>query len=260
MQGLFKNPLASPYILGIASGASAGAAAVVILNLENFIGIFSLPTGALLGAILVTILVYRLARTPLGKTSIYTLILAGIALGAFFSAVTSFFIFLAPGHEEIGQIVFWTMGSLGRADWTYVWILVPISVSGSLIIITFARDLNALALGEDQATHLGIETEMVKRILLATATLITSTSISFTGTIGFIGLIIPHAMRLVTGPDHRILLPTSALAGAIFLIWTDAAARTLSKPAEIPVGIITAFFGAPFFLYLLRTRRGGEVR
>lgn len=256
MQGIFHNPLASPYILGIASGASAGAALVVILNMKS---IFALPLGAFFGGAVVVALVYKLAEGRGGKTSIYTLILAGVALGALFSALTSFLIFLAAGSERIREIVFWIMGGLGRANWIYFYILMPTVAFGLLVIIIFSRDLNALALGEEGAMHLGIDAETVKRILLGTTTLLTSAAVAFAGTIGFIGLITPHMMRLLMGPDHRFLLPATALAGAIFLIWADTAARIILQPAELPVGIITAFFGAPFFLYLLKTRRGGGM-
>ncbi len=258
MQGLFLNPLASPYILGIASGATCGAAAAISLNLRHFIGPAALPAGAFLGSFLVVLVVYKLAQAREGRTSIYTLILTGVALGAFFSALTSLFIFLAS-VEGMREIVFWTLGGLGRSEWSYVYILLPVAVLCGLIIMVFSRDLNVLALGEEKATYLGIETETLKKMLLLAATLLTSTSIAFTGTIGFVGLITPHAVRLFTGPDHRYLLPATALVGGLFLLWTDVLARTALQPAELPVGIITAFFGAPFFLYLLRTKRGGEV-
>lgn len=258
MQGLFLNPLASPYILGIASGASAGAAAAISFNLRQLFGPVALPGGAFLGSLLVVLIVYKLAKVREGRTSIYTLILTGVALGAFFSALTSLLIFLASA-EGVREIVFWTLGGLGRSEWAYFYILLPVVALCGLLIVIFSRDLNVLALGEEKASYLGIETETVKKILLFAATLLTSTSIAFTGTIGFVGLITPHAVRLFTGPDHRFLLPATALVGGLFLLWTDAAARTIVQPIELPVGIITAFFGAPFFLYLLRTRRSGEM-
>jgi len=246
MQGLFRNPLASPYVLGIASGASSGAALVILMNLH---AVFFLPLGALVGGALAAGIVYGLAQERGKKTSVYTLILAGVAVGALFSAVTSFIIFLSSGTERMTDLIFWIMGGLGRANWAYLCVLFPIVMFGSLILIAFSRDLNALAMGEEGAFHLGINPETSKRVMLSVSV------VAFAGTIGFVGLIIPHIMRLIMGPDHRFLLPATAIAGAIFLVCADMAARTVVQPAELPVGIITAFLGAPFFLYLLKTKK-----
>lgn len=256
MQGLFRNPLASPYVLGIAGGASTGAAAVIALG---FRGPLALPLGAFLGGALAVSLVYRLAQTRTGRSSTLSLILAGVALGALFSALTSFLLFITAGDRRLSEILFWTMGSLGRASWPYLWAMPPVALFGSLLLQLTARELNALALGEEGARHLGIEPERFKRALLLVTTLLTSTAVAFAGTIGFVGLVTPHVIRLLLGPDHRFLLPASALAGGIFLIWADAVARTALSPAELPLGIITALIGGPFFLYLLRTRAGGEM-
>ncbi len=255
MQGLFRNPLASPYVLGIASGASAGASAGIALGFQ---GPLAIPLGAFIGGSLAVALVYYLARTRAGRSTGYGLILAGVALGAVFSAVTSFLLFLTAGDRRLSEILFWTMGGLGRAGWPQFWVMLPVALLGTIFLQAMARELNALAIGEEGAFHLGIEPERLKKILLIVTTLLTSTAVAFAGTIGFVGLITPHIMRLVLGPDHRILLPATALAGGIFLVWADAAARTVMRPAELPVGIITAFVGAPFFLYLLRTRLGGK--
>ncbi|MCK4599987.1 iron chelate uptake ABC transporter family permease subunit, partial [Candidatus Bipolaricaulota bacterium] len=200
-------------------------------------------------------IVYQLAQERDRKTSVYTLILAGVAVGALFSAVTSFIIFLSSGTERMTDVIFWIMGGLGRANWTYLYVLTPIVALGSVILIVFSRDLNALAMGEEGAFHLGVNPETSKRIMLGVATLLTSSAVAFAGTIGFVGLIIPHIMRLIIGPDHRFLLPATAIAGAVFLVWADMVARTVVQPAELPVGIITAFLGAPFFLYLLKTKK-----
>jgi iron complex transport system permease protein len=256
MQGLFRNPLASPYVLGIASGASTGAAATIALG---FRGPLALPLGAFLGGALAVSLVYRLARTRAGRSSTLGLILAGVALGALFSAITSFLLFTTAGDRRLSEILFWTMGGLGRVNWSYLWAMLPVAILGASFLQIAARELNALALGEEGARHLGIEPERFKKVLLLVTTLLTSTAVAFAGTIGFVGLVTPHVIRLILGPDHRALLPASALAGGIFLIWADAAARTVMRPAELPLGIITALIGAPFFLYLLRTRAGGEM-
>jgi len=247
MQGLFRNPLATPYILGVASGGSAGAAAVILLGTG---GSIALPLGATLGATSSVLAVYGLAYTRRG-VSTYTLILAGVALSALFSAITTMLIFFAGPHEQ-SRILFWIMGGLWRADWNSLGVIAPVVLSGIGASFFWSRDLNALALGENVATHLGVEPETVKRILLAITTVTTAFCVAAAGTIGFIGLIVPHAFRLIIGPDHRFLLPLAALGGGSFLILTDVIAKVALKPVEIPVGAITAFFGAPFFLYLLR--------
>lgn len=258
MQGIFRNPLADPYLLGIASGATAGAAAVIALHLEQIT--FALPAAAFSGGLLAVSIVYRIASTQRsGRFDNFTLILAGVALAALFSAITAFFLYMAGERERRG-ILFWVMGGLAGSSWPYVYLLLPIALLGGVGLWVFARDLNALALGEEQAAHLGIEPGRLKKILLAIATLMTAAAVSTSGTIGFVGLIVPHAIRLLIGPDHRWLLPTSALAGAVFLMLCDTAARMIIAPAELPVGIITALFGAPFFLYLLRRSKHNSLQ
>ncbi|TFH08387.1 MAG: iron ABC transporter [Candidatus Atribacteria bacterium] len=251
MQGVFGNPLASPYILGIASGATAGAAVAILFASGSLL---FLPMGAFIGASVAALAVFRLARGSDGRTSVLTLILAGVAIGALFSALTSFLLFLSSGGEKLSDVLFWIMGGLGRASWTSVAVLAPIVVAGISAVLYFTRDLNALALGEEGAQHVGVNPESLYRWLLVLTTLLTASAVAMAGTIGFIGLVVPHVMRLLLGPDHRRLIPASALVGGCFLIWSDMAARTVLAPAELPVGVITAFFGAPFFLYLLKTR------
>jgi iron complex transport system permease protein len=251
MQGLFRNPLASPYVLGIASGASTGAALAILFASGS---VFFLPLGAFAGAAAAALVVYGLARGRDRRTSIFTLILAGVAVGALFSSVTSFLIFLSSGGEKLSDVLFWIMGGLGRASWSSIAILTPIVGVGIAVVFTFARDLNALSLGEEGAFHVGVNPDTLARWLLGTTTLLTGAAVAMAGTIGFIGLVIPHVMRLLVGPDHRGLIPVSALAGGCFLVWSDMAARTVFAPAELPVGVITAFLGAPFFLYLLKAR------
>ncbi len=253
MQGLFKNPMADPYVIGISSGAALGATLAVVLGVQ---GIFSMPLLAFMGALSSAFLVYSIARVD-GQMQMETVLLSGIAVAIFFSAIASFFMYVAG--ENLHQIVFWLMGGLWASGWDRVGVsFAPIFI-GILGIYLFARDLNVLQLGEESAVHLGIEIEQVKRILLALSSLIAGIAVSVSGIIGFVGLIIPHMVRIMTGPDHRILIPASALVGAIFLILADSVARTIISPAELPVGIITAFFGAPFFVYLLR-RKGRAIQ
>lgn len=246
MQGVFRNPLASPYLLGVAGGATAGAAAAVVLGLRPFL---PLPLAAFAGGVLAAFLVMRLARTELG------LILAGIALGSLFSALTSFLLFLAAGHRRLEEILFWTMGSLGRADWKGVELLAPVVIAGALFLGAWARRLDALSLGEEGARFLGLEPRALRHLLLGAAVFLTASAVSLTGTIGFVGLIVPHMVRLVLGPGHRALIPAVALAGGTFLVWADVFARTVLAPAELPVGVVTALVGVPFFLFLLRRAR-----
>jgi len=252
MQGLFRNPLADPYLLGIASGATAGAALVIILQWDTIA--LALPVGSFLGGLLAVAMVYQLSRGRFGRLDNLTLILAGVALAALFSAVSSFLLYVA-NNDETRRIVFWVLGGLGGAQWSHVKSLFFIVLIGFTVMLAFAREINALILGEEMATHLGVQPESVKKILMLTATLITAGAVAFAGTIGFIGLIIPHAVRWIVGPNNRILIPVSGLCGATLLIACDTAARTVVQPAEIPVGIITALIGAPFFLLLLKRHR-----
>lgn len=256
LQGVFRNPLACPYVLGIASGASAGAAAAVTLGAG---GSAALPGGALLGGILAASLVYGLGRSRSGGTGL-TLVLAGVALSALFAAVTGSLLFIASGDRRLVEILFWTMGGFSRATWGQVAIVLPVAAVCGCGLWGVARELDALSLGETRAFGLGVRPARLNLIVLGLTTLLTSTAVAFAGTIGFVGLITPHAVRLVLGPDHRRLLPASALAGGIFLVGADLAARTAIPPAELPVGILTALVGAPFFLYLLWTRTVREVR
>ena len=249
MQGLFRNPLASPYVTGIASGSAFGASLAIILKLET---VWIAPL-AFLFSLATSFLVYFIAKAK-GKISISSLLLAGIAISLFFSALVSFMQYIA-GERELRQIVFWLMGGLWASNWNKVIISLPLILSGSFGILFFSRDLNILLSGEESALNLGVDVENVRRMVLVLASLVTATCVSFCGIIGFVGLVVPHIMRLIVGPDHRILLPSSFLAGAIFLIWTDTLARKIIAPTELPVGIITAILGVPFFLFLLIRRR-----
>jgi len=252
-QGLFRNPLADPYIIGVSQGASLGAVVGFLLPTSmNFLGVGIIPAFAFIGALISTAVVYLLARQ--GKTlPVTTLILAGVALGALLSSVISYLV-ISSG-DKMHSIIFWMMGSFSLSQWSDVWLVIPYMLVGITVIILYARPLNVMQLDEEQAQQLGINVERLKIVLLAAATLITAAAVSFVGTIGFVGIIIPHAVRLLWGADHRFLLPLSVLSGAIFLIFADLLARTVLSPTEVPVGVVTALFGAPFFLYLLRKRK-----
>jgi len=251
MQGLFQNPLADPYVLGVSSGATAGAALMISIGLLSTP--FALPLGAFWGGILAIVLVYKIAHSQASKISTSDLILTGIAISTLFSALTAILISLSP-NEQLRSIIFWIMGSLTIAKWSLLLPLLILVSFGTMIALMFVHHLNAFALGEEMAIHLGINPESLKKVLLILVTLLTSGVVCICGTIGFVGLIIPHIMRLLLGSDNRLLLPASALGGASFLILCDILARILAKPAELPIGVITAFFGALLFLYLLHIK------
>jgi iron complex transport system permease protein len=252
-QGLFRNPLADPYLIGVAQGAALGAVIGFLLPFGGVgMGFGIIPLLAFIGALVSVAIVYSLARV--GKTlPMTTLILAGVALGAFWWAIVSYLIITSG--EKMHGIIFWLMGSFSLSEWLEVKVVLPYVVVGVIVILLYARSLNIMQLDEEQAQQLGVNVEKVKLVLLAAATLITAAAVSFVGTIGFVGIIIPHAVRLMWGPDHRFLLPLSVLTGAVFLILADLVARTALAPVEIPIGVITAICGAPFFLYLLRRRK-----
>ncbi|MHB1127172.1 MAG: FecCD family ABC transporter permease [Bacillota bacterium] len=250
-QGLLRNPLADPYTIGVSSGAAVGAVIAILLQGIGQ-GIGMVPIFALVGAMLTITLVYQLARIG-GRVAVETLILSGVIVGSFMTSILSFL--LTKSYDNLQQVIYWLMGSLSLRSWEHVVFSFPYLIAGMLIIWFFARDLNALALGEDTAQHLGVEVERVKTLLLFLASLITALAVSVSGTIGFVGLTVPHVVRMVLGPDHRVLIPVSALTGSIFLILADTIARTSIAPSELPVGVVTAFVGAPFFAYLLRAKK-----
>ncbi|AUS09809.1 iron ABC transporter [Laceyella sacchari] len=249
-QGILRNPLADPYVLGVSSGAAVGSALIVITGWGlSLLGSWSLPLAAFAGAAVSVLLVLRLAqiRKHLQVTS---LILAGVVVQAFFGAVLTLIISLSP--EELNRIQFWLMGSLALREWQHVEAVLPFCVSGFALCWLFSRELNLFALGDRSATHLGLSVSQVRLGLILLASLMTGAAVSVAGMIGFVGLVIPHIMRMLTGGDHRTLIPLSLLAGAIFLIWADALARVVLEPRELPLGVITAFVGAPFFAVILR--------
>ncbi len=252
-QGLFRNPLADPYLLGVAQGSALGAVIGLLFPFSHSAWIGSVPMLALCGGLITIVILYSLARV--GRTlPMTTLILAGVALGAFLTAIISFLEY--ESGDKLHGVIFWLMGSFSNAEWKDVYVLFPYLIVCLIPIYLYSRPLNLIQMDEEQAKQLGVNVEKVKLILLLTATLITAAAVSFAGCIGFVGLVIPHAVRLIWGPDYRFLLPLSTIVGAIFLILTDTLCRTVAGGgAEIPVGIITAFVGAPFFLYLLRQKK-----
>lgn len=252
-QGMLKNPMADPFIIGTSSGAALGAALAILLKLNNaFLGIGYVSIFAFLGALLATFIVYNLAKVN-SRVPVTTLLLAGIATGQFFTAMMSFIMVISS--KDITSIVFWTMGSFSSRGWNHVKIAFLPIIIGTIILFVFAKDLNLLLLGEDAAENMGVEVEKTKKVILVTSAFITAFAVSVSGIIGFVGLIIPHITRMVISPDNRILMPASGLVGGIFLVLVDTFARTVIAPTEVPVGIITALAGGPFFIYLLKTTK-----
>lgn len=251
MQCVTKNPIAEPYILGISSGASCGAVAIIVLGGVTQLGITSITSGAFVGSIVSGILVFAIG-TQMGRTTSTTrLVLSGMAISTIFSALTNLLIYSAKNANQAKNALFWTIGSLGGAKWDVL--LIPFIALVIVIIISFimSKSLDILLLGDDSAVILGINVKLVKSIILILATLLTSTLVAITGAIGFIGLVVPHVCRTIAGSDHKKLIVLSSLIGSIFLIISDIAARGIFPPIEIPIGIITSLVGGPFFLYLI---------
>jgi iron complex transport system permease protein len=254
-QGLFRNPLADPYLIGVSSGAGLGATIAIVFGVQfRWEGLGAVSLFAFGGALAATVLVYGLSRMG-GRVSVATLLLAGVALGAFLTSFTTYLMFRAPDAFRTVHVVGWLMGSFALASWPRVSLLAPFALVGGFLLWTYAHRLNVLQLDEDQARQLGIPLTRTRLVLIVLVSLVMAAAVSVSGVIGFVGLIIPHAVRLVWGPDHRFLLPMSAVGGGLFMILADGLARMLLSPAELPVGVVTAFCGAPFFLYLLRQRR-----
>jgi iron complex transport system permease protein len=251
LQALLRNPLADPYILGVSSGAAVGAIIAILMGLS--IHSFGLPLASFFGAILTVIVVFYFGRQD-GKIHPNTLLLAGVIIGSFLSALIMFFISVSQ-KEELRTIIFWLMGDFSFSSVRAILVILPYISLGILVLYLRSRQLNLILAGEENAVQLGVDVERLKVFSYLFASLITAASVSVCGLIGFVGLIIPHSVRLVFGPDHRLLIPASALVGASFLIASDTFARTLLAPIELPVGVITAAFGGPFFIYLLRTRK-----
>lgn len=258
MQGLFRNSLADAGLIGVSSGGALGGVLAISTGLAS-VSTFALPCATLTGAVLTAFAVYFFA-TRKERTQLTTLLLVGIAVNAALASMTSLILSLAPDYEISRQMLFWLMGGLEGRGWTHLQVMLPFAVSGLLPALCFSRDLNALLLGEEVAQSLGIQVEWMKRLLLMFAAFMAGAAVAMGGTIGFVGLVIPHVTRLLVGPHHRLLLPSALLGGAIFLVWCDLLARTLAPAEELRLGIITACVGAPMFLHLLlrqeRQQRG----
>jgi iron complex transport system permease protein len=252
-QGILLNPLADPYTLGISSGAAFGASLALLANV-TMLGHFSTPIFAFVGAILTLLIVMRLS-TFNGQISAQTLILSGVIVGAILSAGISFLKYLAD--EQVAIIIFWLMGSFASSTWNGVLLVGSTLIFGILVTLYFGRDLNIMSLGRRSSDTLGVETAKVRKILLLTASLVTAVCVAVTGIIGFIGLIVPHLMRYLVGPDNRKLLPVSALAGAILLLLADTMTRAV-LPVEVPIGVLTALIGGPFFCVIFRQKQKGK--
>jgi iron complex transport system permease protein len=251
-QGLLRNPLADPYTIGVSSGAAVGATLAILL-FSGSATAFIVPLCGFVGALLALFIVYRLGSVG-GRLPVVTVLLAGVVVSSFLSAVISLVMLFAG--EQMRGIFFWLAGGLGQKGWPLLTLIAPYFAVGLAVLLYLARDLNLILLGEEDALSLGVEVERTKRWILVAASLITAGAVSVSGMIGFVGLIVPHAMRIIIGPDHRYLFPAALFGGGIFLVAADTFARTVISPAEIPVGIVTAFLGAPFFIYLLRRHRG----
>jgi iron complex transport system permease protein len=250
-QALLRNPLADPYILGVSSGAAVGAILAILIGLSVFS--FSTPFISFVGAFLTVIAVFYFGRQN-GKIHPNTLLLTGVIIGSLLSALIMFFISLSQ-REELHTIIFWLMGDFSFSSPQAIIVILPYIVLGISFLYLRSRQLNLILSGEEDAVQLGVNVERLKGLSYLLASLITAASVSVCGLIGFVGLIIPHSVRLIFGTDHRLLIPAAALLGASFLIASDMLARTLLAPIELPVGVITAAFGGPFFIYLLKTRK-----
>ncbi len=253
LQALLRNPLADPFVLGISSGAAVGAVLAILVGLgSTFLGIYAVPGAAFGGALLTLLLVYFIARVE-GRIPTQTMLLSGVIVSSFFSAIIMFLISVTS-NEQIHSVMFWLMGNLEYSASQSLGVIFLYFLVGSAVLFFLAKDLNILVLGEETASELGVEVERVKKIAFVFASLITGAVVSVSGLIGFVGLVVPHVVRMIWGPDHRFLLPASALMGAMLLVVADTIARTVLAPSEIPVGVVTAMGGAPFFVYLLRKK------
>ncbi|MDF2366693.1 MAG: iron ABC transporter permease [Sneathiella sp.] len=258
MQGLFRNPLADPGLIGIATSAALAVAIVIVLAgpIAGYFGLYAMSVAAFTGALAACFVIFRFARLT-GTFSVTYMLLTGIAINALSAAGVGFLTFLSD-DQQLRTLTFWTMGSLGGALWVSVIVAATIIIPSALILVKNARELNVLLLGESEARYLGVDVERLKRRIVVCTALSVGAAIAVSGIIGFVGLVVPHLIRLTLGPDHRLLIPASALLGAILLLLADTIARTIVAPAEMPVGILTSMIGGPFFLWLLVKQYSGR--
>ncbi len=282
-QALLRNPLAEPYVLGVSSGAGLAAAVAIVLGL-SILGVWTVPAAAFLGALATIMMVYAIARRPGGVVPVQTLLLSGVVVGAVMGSILMFLVSssetvgledtfhpqsdsatsdpnapqsTAPSGQRLHKVIWWLLGNLQTSNTGLLGAVAVLVVTGLVASVLLARDLNLMTLGEEPAAHLGIEVERSKKLFFLLGSLMAGATVAACGLIGFVGLIVPHGVRMAVGPDHRKLVPASALAGAAFMVAADIVARTILSPEEIPIGVVTAFLGGPFFLCLLRRRRGG---
>ena len=252
MQAFTKNPLASPYVLGISSGASCGA--VLATGALSFLGEYATSLGAFCGAMVSILIVYYLAKTGRDIAPI-KLVLVGTAVSAMFTAFSNFIVYKTPDDSKVREVTFWMLGSVAGAEWKDLIPLALIFIPGIIVLYAAANSMNALMMGESSAVTLGINVNLVRKLNVFVAALMTGVSVAVAGSIGFVGLVIPHIVRAIVGADHKRVIPLSVLTGGIYLIWVDVGARMFDAPGEIPIGIITSIIGAPFFLWMIKVRR-----
>lgn len=256
-QAIFKNPMADPFVMGVSSGAAFGATLGIVLGLN--VGVFAMGTTAILafiGALLTTAIVYNLARVG-NKISTTSILLAGIVMSSLLSAGIS--LMMIFNQDDLSKIVGWTMGSFNAANWDQVALLLVPTLIGLVVLVALSREMNAIVLGEESAQNIGVNVEIVKKIIIVVASLLAAIAVSVSGIIGFVGLMVPHLFRLIVGSNHKKLLPVSVLGGAIFLLICDTIARSALEGMDIPVGIITSIIGGPYFLYLLKKTRKNKL-
>ena len=255
-QGIFKNPMADPYIIGVSSGAMVGAGVAIVSGIGlSFMGLPIKQTTAFIGALVTVLVVYSISRVG-SKVPVMTLLLSGTAISSFLVGVFEIMQVTAP-NSKLPALVNWLIGGISNVTWGDVYSIAPFIIAGIVISFFFSRDLNMIALGEDTAQHLGVNTERTKLILLVLGSMISAAAVSISGLIGFVGLMIPHITRLIVGPDHRILIPASVIVGAIYLVACDAVVRVATGVSQLPVGALTLILGGPFFIFLLRKAKVG---
>jgi iron complex transport system permease protein len=256
-QGVFRNPLADPYLLGVAAGAGLGATLAIAYLPEGLLGQQALPVAAFLGGGTAVVLTYSVGRSAGRERDAATLVLAGVTVASFFTAMQTFV--QQQNADTLQQVYTWILGSIPSSGWSDVVLILPYVTVASAVILMHRRVVDVLSLGDDEAATLGVNVRRVRLVLVVAATIGTAAAVAVCGLIGFVGIIVPHAIRMLAGTGYRALLPLSVIAGAGFLVLADVIARTALAPAEIPLGIVTAFFGAPFFALVLRTTRGGAA-